>query len=236
MTLPSKSSSRVFPLLVGLLLCSNAATALIAYLVIDRMDTRYSRELSIAVPGLHEVVLLAQDSANTHRAAGNLLLARNEAESKLMWERLRLARQKELSRLTEVFTQGPPNESDPMQPLWSSATSYNKVLESFEDLVQKGELDSAISYRLDKLRPAFEQYQLRQTEQSVRLNRELMKASNQISSQANTRKNVLLGIGTFPLLLILVALVVFGVLGGVFWRQIRGIESQDKYIRPPGEF
>lgn len=232
----AKRPSRFLLMLVGLLLCSNLATALVAYLVIERLDERYSRELTTAVPGLHEVMLLAQDSTNTHREAGNLLLARDEAEAKLIRARLQDARQTELNRITEIFIQGPPQAGDALEPLWLASSNYNQALQEYLLLIENGKKDEALAYRLDKLRPIFSFYQSRQREESVRLNFEALRTSGELSAQANARKSMLLGLGGWPLAAMLVMLVAFGVLGGLLWRQLHHIESEEKKLRADHEF
>jgi len=236
MTAATKRPPRLLLILVGLLLCSNLATALVAYLVVERLDDRYAREMSIVVPGLHEVMLLAQDSTNTHRAAGNLLLARDEAEKKVMWERLQQARENELERLTEVFASGPPSAGDLKEPLWRASRDYNAGLEEFLALFSKGKRDAALAFRLDMLRPVFDNYQNRQRDESIRLNFEAMRTSTELSDQAKTRKSMLLGLGGWPLVAITAMLVGFGLLGGVLWRQLWHIEAEEKKLRTGREF
>jgi hypothetical protein len=232
----TKRNPRVLLILTGLLLCSNLATALVAYLVIDGMDQRYSNQLNSAVPGLHEVVLLAQDSTNTHRAAANILIARNESESKLMMERLAEARRKELERITEVFTKGPPAAGDPMEPLWNSSRDYDRALDEFLGIYSSGNRDAALAYRLDKLRPVFDLYQSRQVAESARLNFEAMKTGGEITQQVKSRQSLLLGFGSWPLVIIIAVLVVFGLLGAVLWRQLQRIESEESKLRTSRDF
>lgn len=227
---------RVLLILTGLLLCSNLATALVAYLVIERMDQRYSSQINAAVPGLHEVVLLAQDSTNTHRAAANILIARNEAEAKLMIERLAEARRKELERITEVFAKGPPASGDPMEPLWNASRDYDRAIDEFLAIYNSGNRDAALAFRLDKLRPIFDAYQNRQVAESARLNFEAMKTSGEITEQVKARQSLLLGFGSWPFFILIGMLVVFGVLGGVLWRQLQKIESEERKLRTDRDF
>lgn len=227
---------RVLLFLTVLLLCSNLATALVAYLVIDRMDQRYLGQINAAVPGLHEVVLLAQDSTNTHRAAANILIARNETESKLMIERLAEARRKELDRITEVFAKGPPASGDPMEPLWNASRDYDRALDEFVAIYNSGNRDAALAFRLDKLRPIFDAYQNRQVAESARLNFEAMKTSGEITEQVKARQSLLLGFGSWPFIILIGMLVVFGVLGGVLWRQLQKIESEERKLRTDRDF
>ncbi len=232
----AKRPPRFLLMLVGLLLCSNLATGLVAYLVIERLDERYSRELTTAVPGLHEVMLLAQDSTNTHRAAGNLLLARDEAEMNVIMARLQDARQTELDRITEIFIKGPPQAGDAQEPLWLASSNYNQALQEYLLLVANGKKDEALAYRLDKLRSIFDSYQSRQREESIRLNLEALRTSGELSAQAKARKGMLLGLGGWPLAAMLFMLVAFGVLGGLLWRQLHHIESEEKKLRTDREF
>lgn len=232
----AKRPPRFLLMLVGLLLCSNLATGLVAYLVIERLDEGYSRELTTAVPGLHEVMLLAQDSTNTHRAAGNLLLARDEAEMNVIMARLQDARQTELDRITEIFIKGPPQAGDAQEQLWLASSNYNQALQEYLLLVANGKKDEALAYRLDKLRSIFDFYQSRQREESIRLNLEALRTSGELSAQAKARKGMLLSLGGWPLAAMLFMLVAFGVLGGLLWRQLHHIESEEKKLRTDCEF
>lgn len=232
----AKRPPRFLLMLVGLLLCSNLATALVAYLVIERLDERYSRELTTAVPGLHEVMLLTQDSTNTHRAAGNLLLARDEAETNVIMARLQDARRTEINRINEIFAKGSSRAGDALEPLLLASSIYNQALQEYLLLIESGKKDEARAYRLDKLRPVFQLYQNRLREESIRLNFEALRTSRELSAQAKSRKGMLLGLGGWPLAAILVMLVAFGVLGGLLWRQLHHIESEEKKLRTDREF
>jgi hypothetical protein len=232
----AKRFPRVLLVVVGLLLCSNLATAFVAYLTIARLDERYTNEVAKAVPGLHEVILLAQDSTNTHRAAGNLLLARDQDEAKVMRARLADARQQELERLTVVFAKGPPEAGDAMEPLWLASRNYNQSLEDYLAFIRSGDRDAALAYRLDILRPIFDAYQTRQREESIRLNFDAVRANTELSAQAKSRKSMLLGFGGWPFAVMLVMLVGLGILGGALWRQLRHIESDEKKLRSNNGF
>jgi len=181
-------------------------------------------------------MLLAQESTNTHRAAGNLLLARGVSESKLMWTRLEEVRQKELDRLTEVFSKGPVSAGDPMAPLWSASHTYNQSLAEYLELVRNGNRDVALAYRLDKLRPSFDLYQQRQREESIRLNFEAMQSNREISAQAKERQSLLLGFGGWPFLVLIAMLAIFAVLGFVLWKQLRSIENSEGTLRTDRSF
>jgi hypothetical protein len=227
----AKRFPRVLLVVIGLLLCSNLATALVAYLTIERLDERYTNELGKAVPGLHEVILLGQDSTNTHRTAGNLLLARDETEVKGMWARLLEARRHEQERMNEVFVKGSPKAGDALEPLWLASRNYNQALEEYLALIKSGDRERALAYRLDKLRPLFDLYQARQREESIRMNFDAMRANSELSSQAKSRKSLLLGFAGWPFIAMLGMLVGFGLLGGMLWRQLRHIEIEEKKLR-----
>lgn len=236
MTSTAKRKPRFLPALIGLLLCSNLVTALVAYLVIDRMDERYSSEMKTAVPGLHEVMMLAQESTNTHRAAGNLLMARDPAEEKVIWERLQEARRQERARLIEVFPGGPVGPNEPLGPLWEASRAYEASLEKFIAIFSQGDKQAALAYRLDKLREDFDLYQTRQREESIRRNLSAMRKSEEISAQAKAKKSLLLGFGGWPLAVMLALLLGFGVLGAVLWRQLLSIEEDEKRLRAESGF
>lgn len=235
-TSTSKRNSRFLLILIGLLLCSNLATALVAYLVIDRIDTQYSEELRNKVPGLHEVMVLAQEATNTHRAAGNLLLARDEKEKTELLARVAAAQQAEWHSLAKVFGAGPGEADAERASLWQAANDYKAAVGQFLVLINRGDRDAALAYRLDQLRPAFDQYQRRQREESVRLNFAAIKAGGEISASVTARKGVLLGFGSWPFLVMLAMLVVFGILGGILWRQLRRIEADERELRPEQRF
>lgn len=224
----SKRNSPFWPILVAILFISNLATALIAYLVVDGLDARYTHELSGKVPGLHEIVLLAQQASNTHRAAGNLLLARDAAEKKLFWARLEEARHRESEHLQVAFVRHSvvgEGEDDPTAPLRRAAQDYADTLKEFLVLVEKNDRDVAISYRLDRLRPAFDRYQRCQRDESVRLNFEALKANELLTSEAASRKTWFVGFGTWPLIALFILLIILLVLGVRLWWGWRTIEA-----------
>jgi hypothetical protein len=220
--------------LIALLLCSNLATALVAWIIVDRLNERYAAELGTTVPGLHEVMLLAQESTNTHRAALNLPLAVDEEERRLVLQRLAESRQREAARLAQVFPDGPV-EGSPRAPLWAAAKDYGAALDAYLALLANGDKPSATVHRTQVLRPAFDNYQSRQREESIRLNFEAMRGGAEINAMVTTRKGLLLGFGVWPLLLVSLMLVIVGVLGALLWRHVRRIELDNSLPLPPGE-
>jgi hypothetical protein len=227
----SQRNSRATLIVIGLLLFSNMATALVAYWAIDRLDARYTDELNTTVPGMHETMLLAQEAANTHRAAANLLLARTPEEAIEIQERLRTARVHELERLKQVFPNGAVPQTNPQYPLWVAAHRYSELLDEFVDLIAKGDRDVAVAFRLDILRPAFDLYQARQREESIRLNYEALNTSGAISAQAKTGKSILLGFGGWPFFVMLAVMMVFAVFSVGLLRRIKRIEQDERKLR-----
>ncbi len=221
----NRRRSRLSTALIWLLLCSNLATALVACLVIDRLNDRYAEKLNNAVPGLHEVMLLAQESTNTHRAALNLLMATDEEERREVLQRLEEARRREVQRLRQVFPDGAVEDS-PREPLWRASQEYHAALERLLDLVRTGERQAAAAHRTGALRPAFDEYQLRQREESIRLNFDAIRGGAEIEALVTTRKGLLLGFGVWPLLLACLMLVIVGVLGALLWQNVRRIERE----------
>ncbi len=211
--------------LISLLLCSNLATALVAWLVIDRLNERYSAELNNTVPGLHEVILLAQEATNVHRAALNLPMAADDEERRLVRQRLAESRQRQAARLAQVFPDGGVEES-PRLPLWEAARDYSAALDTYLALMENGDAGAAALHRTQVLRPAFDHYQVKQREESIRLNFDAMRGGAEINALVTTRKGLLLGFGVWPLLLVSLMLVTVGVLGALLWRHVRRIEME----------
>jgi hypothetical protein len=223
----NKRGARLSGLLILLLLCSNVATALVAFFVIDRTNERYAAELNATVPGLHEVMLLAQESTNTHRAALNLQLAADESEKKESWDRLIEARLREKQRLRQVFPEEPA-ESSLRAPLWIAAQAYGANVERHLELVRAGDRNRVAEHRANVLRPAFDEYQRRQREESIRLSFEAMRSGAEISALVTTQKGLLLGFGLWPVLL----LVLVGVLGAWLWHYVKKMDAEQDGLAP----
>jgi hypothetical protein len=226
----TRRHSHLSTALIWLLLCSNLATALLACLVIDRLNERYAGEINSTVPGLHEVILLAQEATNTHRAALNLLMAADEAERDEVRQRLDEARRREGQRLRQIFPDGGVVGS-PREPLWEASDNYGTALDRFLELVQVGDHAAAVVHRASVLRPAFDNYQRLQREESIRLNFEAIRSGAEIHAMVTTRKGLLLGFGVWPLLLASLMLVIVGVLGAMLWRHVRQIEREEGLLR-----
>lgn len=227
MNTTTKSKSRLLIVLIGLLLISNLATALVAFMSIKRLDENYTEELSETSSGLQKVIMLAQDCTNIHRAAGNLLLARNEQERQEFWMRVQALRKKESDQLAKVLVQVPPSAGSPMEPLWLASLKYSQALDEMLALVKQGDIQAAQAYRLDQLRPIFDQYQNSQIERSVHLSREAMLSNSELTSTADTHKKLLLGFGGWPFAVLLLMVVGAGFLGAVLWRLLRQIERDE---------
>jgi len=221
---------RISLLLILLLAGSNLVTAIGAYLVIDRIGERFVQEINATVPGMHEVMLLAQKATNVHRAAAALLVARNPAEEVRMFARLEEEREIEFALRNQILN---TPESDLMEKssraaLGQAATDYEAALRTYLELFKASDFPAAQNFRLGDLRDAFERYQQRQRDESVRLNLKAMQGGAEISAYANMRKSWLLSIGVWPLVLIGLILITVTVLGGILWRQLRRMEIDGK--------
>jgi hypothetical protein len=222
--------------LVFLLAGSNLATAIGAYLVIDRISGRYIQEINSTAPGMHDIMLLAQKSTNVHRAAAVLLIARDPAEETRMLSRLDVEREKELALRNHILntvahTSGRENT---LHALASAASDYETTLLAYLQLVKSGQRSAAQDFRLSDLRTAFERYQQAQQEESVRLNLEAMRGGAELGAYADKQKSWLLGIGTWPLVMLTLTFIGLLVLGAMVWGQIRRLENSDSALTKPG--
>lgn len=221
--------ARLALLLILLLAGSNLATAIGAYLIIDRISGRYIEDIHATAPGMHDVMMLAQDATDVHRAAAALLVARTPAEETQMLARLAEARARERHRRNQI-SNTPFRGRDAMASraaLDEAAVAYDASVRVYLDLLKTGDRQAAQDHRLSGLREAFEHYQKSQREESVRLNIEAMQGGAELSTYASSRKSWLLSIGAWPFVIFGLMFVAVTTLGVMLWRQLRRMETDE---------
>jgi hypothetical protein len=178
---------------------------------------------------MHDVMMLAQAATDVHRSAAAILVARTPAEEAQMLARLAEARGREKTRRNELLDTTPRGLEAEISraALAEAGAAYEASVRVYLDLHKAGDRQAAQDHRLSVLREAFERYQRRQREESIRLNIEAMQGGVELSTYASSRKSWLLSIGAWPFVMFGLMFIVVTALGMLLWRQLRRMESDE---------
>ena len=157
-TIDRASLAAAYGLLLAIILFFAAAGTL-QWLLAERIQKNQTASAQASLEANSTALLMTQQVGDAHRSTLAYLLARDPAESQDALER----RQKALEtyRLALSKIQSPadprlaPQKNQTERLAEDYATSSTKLIE----LVQSGQIDKALDYRLQTLRPLFESWQ-----------------------------------------------------------------------------
>ncbi len=194
---------------VVLLILSNIALGVFGFWVLRSIDRRYSELIGHSVPLLNNLQTLTAESVEAMRISGPTLL---EAPASKREEGIRRGRQvlrtesgfrKQLLREIAV-TSAEQQRVEFEQSGEAFTTLSNRVL----DLVTVGKLEEAKGFRDAQLRPAFDRYLAGITKAADEVESASLRANDDFSSQTGSMSHIILGVASWPVILI-VGLLLF---------------------------
>jgi hypothetical protein len=205
----NQSTLRQLKWLVALLILSNVALGVFGFSVLRSIDRRYSDLIGQSVPLLNNLQTLTAQSVEAMRATGSNLLevpvaARDDAvrhgRQVLLQERtFRLQLMKQLQVVG--VTQG-------RQKIQEAGDAFTTVATQVIEVAAGGKLEEAKRLRDEKLRPAFDRYLTAVTKAADDVEATSLRTNDDYSAQTGSMSHVILGVASWPVIVI-VGLLLF---------------------------
>lgn len=162
---------------------------------------------------------MTQQIGDSHRSTLAFLLSRDVTESQDSLER----RNKALESYSQILAkvESPPNSSLAVQKNNSAqlAADYEKSSARLIEMVRTGQMDEALDYRLQTLRPLFESWQAAHENLAISLAEQSNARNTDAENFARDLRLALLALIILPVLLLAIACLSFATLLG--WEKLR---------------
>jgi hypothetical protein len=196
-------------LLAATILISFAQWLLSEHLQLTRIDRE--QRLSLHADASLQMTVAA---SNAHRATLSALLARDPSEFTDSLQRRQAALDSYDATLDSTDSTLSPANLAKKQTTDELAEAYRTLSAQLLDMVQKGDLQQALDFRLHHLRPAFETWQAAHNEFAESQAREILEKDAAQLATIRTLRRILFALVLAPAaLLILGTLAVFTILG-----------------------
>ncbi len=202
------STLRNLKLLVILLAASNILVGAISVYLLRAVDTRYSELIERTVPALNDLRELMTDTITTMRSTNPILLEKPGANRPGLMEAMHAALTTEQKFRTDLLT-GAGLTHQPVD-----RSSLQKAGEAWENevigIIQLYPVSSAAEIaheRETKLRPAFEDYMGAIAKASDSVESIGLTSNKDFTAKTNTLSTIVLGVASWPVLLLLALLL-----------------------------
>jgi hypothetical protein len=208
-TTHNQSTLRQLKWLVVLLILSNVALGVFGFSVLRSIDRRYSDLIVQSVPLLNNLQTLTAQSVEAMRATGSNLLdvpvaARDDAirHGRQVLVQERTFRAQLVKQLQVVgVNQG-------RQKIQAAGEAFTTLATQVLEVAASGKFDDAKRLRDEKLRPAFDQYLVAITKGADDVEATSLRTNDDYSARTGSMSHVLLGVASWPVLVI-VGLLLF---------------------------
>lgn len=235
MTKPASSSFhdqaatlRQLKVLVAVLVLSNIGLGVFSFFLLRKLDRSYSDLIGHTVPVLSDVQTLTVAAVRAMRGTGSVLLDAPEHLRPALLQSVRgaLVQDRDLRQQllgSKFFPAGP----DVRQELQATGELFDRQAAEVVNLVSTAKLAEARRHRDESLRPAFDRYLVAITKAGDLFEEDSLKASNELTAQTGSRSVVLLGIASWPVIILSVLLLLTALFVIVLMVLFRGREMSD---------
>lgn len=219
---------RQLKVLVAVLVLSNIGLGLFSVYLLRTLDRSYSDLIDHSVPALSNLQTLTAASAEALRGTGPTLFSATGGQRPAVLQHARAAldRDRDLRlRLlgSESFSVAP----DVRQELQAAGGAFRMSAVEVLNLVAAGQAAEAARVRENTLRPAFDRYLGAITKAADLLETDSLKANRKLTVKTSSRAVVLLGIASWPVIILGVLLLLTAVFVIVLMVLFRGREMSD---------
>jgi hypothetical protein len=199
---------RLRQFLIIALLCSNMVLGLMSYSLLRQASSGYAELVGQSVPILTDLHSVTLSAMRAYRATGLAILADTEV---LRLDSLtRAARYEQDSAAQRLRYQKSPDLINGLSidlPIESAAKDYHEKLAQFTSLIQAGRIPEAIAFRSGPLRVSVDAYCDLLDLRILSLEQRARQLTQDYSQNHQNWRNVLLALGSWPLLAAIVSLV-----------------------------
>jgi hypothetical protein len=150
---------------------------------------------------------MAIEFGNAHRSTLALLLAREPDEAADALQRRQTALNAYNKNLTEIDTTNSPKVAETKNTNTELSKNYETASAHLIELVQSGQLQKALDFRLSTVRPIYENWQSAHEKLSAALLEQANSQDAQNAAAIRTLRTIFLALLSIPILLILIAVL-----------------------------
>lgn len=188
-------------LLIAVLVFSNVVTAVAAAYLLGRLEERAVAIVEPGIPELAGLRELAKQSANAHRFMLATLLAEDPAEAQASSGQWQTA-VAENNALLKWLTDSAPAVGglELRQSVREAGEAYLAAADGCFRLLTAGRLGEARAWRIEGVRPAYEEYQARQARLAASVTDIIASSARETTTEAAFFRRLFLGLGAWPIL------------------------------------
>lgn len=219
---------RQLKLVVLILVLSNIALGAYSFYLLRSTDRTYTELIRRSVPLLNQVQTVTAEAARAFRGTNFAGVAGTSSRrtERLNDGRRGLARDEEAR--AQLLKAGWPAESSPEWVEFKGAgEAFAKVAQQVLAEVAGGRIEESVRLREENLRPAFERYLSAATKISDWIETESLRANENASAKTGSMSTIVLGLASWPVMLLAGLLVLTAVFVLVLMVLFRGREMND---------
>lgn len=198
--------------LVVVLIASNIGLGVFGVYVLREVDKKYSDLIGEAVPSLNDLQTLTALEMEAMRNTNPALFVEPPQGRAEMLKRAHLALDRDSDLRKHVLRRRPlPLHDNELADFYGGGRAFSSNAEEVLKRIESGDNAAANQLRDQSLRPAFDHYVAATTKIADVLQEESLQTSGELSARVGTFSQVLLGLASWPVMILGVFLVVAAV-------------------------
>jgi hypothetical protein len=219
---------RQLKVLVAVLVVSNLGLGLISFFLLRALDRNYSDLIGHSVPVQSDLQTLTAAAVEALRGTGPALFNATGNQRLAILQRSRTAIDRDRDLRQRLLASGSFSVAPEVRTEFEAAgEAFRRGAGEVLNLVAAGKAAEAVHLRDNSLRPAFDRYLGVITRASDFVEEDSLKASRALSEKTSTRSVVLLGIASWPVIILGALLLLTAVFVIVLMVLFRGREMSD---------
>ena len=209
-------------ILAVILIVSNIALGIFAFYHLREVDRKYVNLISQTLPTLNQLQVLTAASTSVMGRTNPFLFEQPERRAEML-QRANDALQHDVELREQVLKKAwAPTDQAEKEDFKSAGETFTKRAQESIGLLSSGDVATASRQRVEVLWPAFNHYIETMTKAADTLETSGLESSKQLSGWTASVSKMMLGIGSWPLLLLCAVLLLTTVFVIVFFIIMRG--------------
>ena len=222
------STLRQFKLLAVVLVVSNIGLGLLSVYLLRSVDQRYSELVDHSIPALHDLRELTGAVIAAERASGSsVLFSATGAQRAERLNRAEATLSRERTLMERILASDTLPKSEESAAMREAAQRYEGNLAEMQRLLRAGAEQEAVRVREAVVLPAFDRYLASLSELGAAIENSSLRESDRVSERIGTMSKVVLGVATWPVIVLVALIVVTAIFVLVLMFMFRGRESSD---------
>ena len=220
---------RQLKLIVLVLVLSNIGLGVLSFYLLRNLDRRYTQLIDRSVPVLNDLQGLTAHAATALRATNPIFWQGDEANRKAAAQRARGLLGEEAVDRRKLVTAGGKSldTGEGRAELDAAGESFARAAREVAALLEAGRIDEAVRKRDDVMLPAFDRYVDAITKAADLLEADSLKTNEVVSESTHSASKLVLGVASWPVLVLVALLVLTAIFVVVLMVLFRGREMSD---------